>query len=172
MLHQLYYYYYYHDYDYDYDYYYYNYNCCCCCCCFRNYYYYYNYYCDYCLLLLLLLAHASWSSRTGRGRTGQAAWGAVGLRHRHRLACHCGILVVIFFHCNGPMLLPSKSSLLHSRKKAPSSPLYTMIDFRWPRAMASHVINASRSCWPNWNARVDRHKRQRLVVTANGTANG
>ena len=88
------------------------------------------------LLLLLLLAHVSWSSRV------------VGLvptpkHRRQRLACHCGIYILIFFHISRPMPMACKSSRVHWRKKAPSSSFSRMISFKWPRAMASKCVTMS-----------------------------
>ena len=85
------------------------------------------------------------SSSTANGWAGKAAPPTAGLaRHRsQRPACHCGIYILIFFHCTCPMPMACKSSCAHWRKKAPSSPFSRMIGFRWQRARASKYVTMS-----------------------------
>ena len=107
------------------------------------------------LLLLLLLAHVSWSSRAvglvpttapptaGLARQRHPPTAGLARHRRQQPACHCGIYILIFFHCTCPMPMACKSSCAHLRKKAPSSPFSRMIGFRWPRAMASKYVTMS-----------------------------
>ena len=103
-------------------------------------------------LLLLLRMQVSFSPPSftcarfmvkPRGRTGSNPTAGLA-KHRHqRLACHCGIYILIFFHFNRPMPVACKSSRVHWRKKAPSSSFSRMISFKWPRAMTSKNFHMS-----------------------------
>ena len=131
------------------------------------------------LLLFRLLAHVSWSSRAvglvpttpgpqrlgwqgsaANGWAGQASPPTAGLSLWH---IHPDFLPLHLSNANGLQVL-----LCALEEESAIKPVFSDGWVQMAKSngiqVCHHVINAPRGCWPNWNARGDKHRR----CTANG----